>query len=145
VATRRQLERMAASRQRINSDPGASPIDILRRITEAIWEGIETNADLFRVMFRDPDAIENFADELWSGVTANAYQKFANTLRAAAKSGFADVADPEASSAVLIAALAYLPVVKLLIDRTPGDVDPERFRAAWLRLAGAAFTGAAAV
>jgi len=41
----------------------------------------------------------------------------------------------------LVAALAYLPIVQLLIRRTPGKLDADRFREAWLRLAEGAFTG----
>jgi hypothetical protein len=42
---------------------------------------------------------------------------------------------------VLVAALAYLPIVQLLIRRNPGKLDTDRFREAWLRLAEGAFTG----
>jgi hypothetical protein len=43
---------------------------------------------------------------------------------------------------VLVAALAYLPTLQLLIQRTPGKLDADRFREAWLRLAEGVFTGA---
>ncbi len=55
--------------------------------------------------------------------------------------GVSQVEDPEVTSAVLVAALAYLPIVPLLIRRTPGKLDADRFREAWLRLAEGAFTG----
>jgi hypothetical protein len=42
---------------------------------------------------------------------------------------------------VLVAALAYLPIAQMLIGRTPGNIDAERFREAWLRLAEGVFTG----
>lgn len=40
-----------------------------------------------------------------------------------------------------VAALAYVPTVQLLIGRTPGSVDADRFRQAWLRLAEGVFNG----
>ena len=62
-------------------------------------------------------------------------------LSAAKKAGTAQAADPEATATVLVAALAYLPIAQLLVGRTPGDIDAERFREAWLRLAEGVFTG----
>ena len=61
--------------------------------------------------------------------------------RIAMDAGVSQVEDPEATSTVLVAALAYLPIVQLLIRRTPGKLDADRFREAWLRLAEGAFTG----
>jgi len=142
AAAQRQLDRMAATRREVNADRSTDTPDLMRRVAEAIWDGIEGNAELFRLMFREPEAVEDFADELWSGVIANAYKQFGAGLKIATETGAADVADPEATGAVLIAALAYLPVVNLLIGRTPGDIDPERFREAWVRLATAVYVGA---
>ena len=65
----------------------------------------------------------------------------ARALSAAKDAGVSRVEDPEATSTVLVAALAYLPIVQLLIRRTPGKLDADRFREAWLRLAEGAFTG----
>jgi AcrR family transcriptional regulator len=143
AVTRREVERMVASRQQLVAVSGTDVNAVLRQVSEAIWEGIKSQADLFRVMFREPNVIENFADEVWSGVTVNAYESFGRALRYFNDSGHGKVADPEATGVVLMAALAYLPVVQLLIERTPGDLDPERFRDAWVRLAAVAFSGAA--
>ena len=43
---------------------------------------------------------------------------------------------------MLLAGLVYLPIVQILIGRSPGSIDGDRFRAAWLRLAESVFTGA---
>jgi hypothetical protein len=40
-----------------------------------------------------------------------------------------------------LAALAYPPIAQLLVGRTPGSIDTDRFREAWLRLAEGVFTG----
>ena len=42
------------------------------------------------------------------------------------------IADPEAAAAVLVASLAYYPMVRLLIGHTPGGVDQERYCTAWI-------------
>ncbi|WP_375483172.1 TetR/AcrR family transcriptional regulator C-terminal domain-containing protein [uncultured Mycobacterium sp.] len=58
-------------------------------------------------MFREPEAFPELVDELWSGITANTYQSFAHQLRAAVDAGASQIADPEASAAVAMAAMAY--------------------------------------
>ena len=42
------------------------------------------------------------------------------------------VADPQATAAVLVASLTYFPILRGLIGRTPGDVDPRRYLDAWV-------------
>lgn len=140
-AAQRQVKRMIAMRDDLDRTRPANQRDALRRGAEQIWDGINGNADLFRVMFREPEAIEDFASELWSAVTSVAYQRLGAALSGAKDAGFAQVDDPEATSAVLLAALAYFPIVHTLIRRTPGNIDADRFREAWLRLAEAVFTG----
>ena len=51
--------------------------EALRRGAEQIWASIDDNTELLRVMFREPEALEDFDDELWSAVTATAYQRMA--------------------------------------------------------------------
>ena len=92
-------------------------------------------------MFREPEAIEGMIDDLWSAATNIAYQRVGRALTAAKDAGASPADDPEATATVLVAALAYLPIAELLIGRTPGDIDTERFREAWLRLAEGVFTG----
>ena len=43
-------------------------------------------------------------------------------------------------SAVLLAALSYMPIMEVLLGRAPGGMDPGRFRDAWLRLSRSVFT-----
>ena len=63
-----------------------------------------------------------------------------HALRRRAEEVGTEIEDPEAISAVLLAGLSYLPVMQVLLGRTPGDIDSDRFREAWLRLSRAVFT-----
>jgi AcrR family transcriptional regulator len=141
-ATRRQVEQMATMRDDYERTRPSDVAGALRSGAEQIWASVEHNAELLRVMFREPEAIGDSIDELWSAATAIAYQRTGRALNAATGAGLARVDDPEATATVLVAALAYLPIARLLIGRTPGDIEPERFREAWLRLAEGVFTGA---
>jgi AcrR family transcriptional regulator len=140
-ARQRQVNRMVAMREEHDRTRPADTHEALRRGAERIWDTIEGNCDLLRMMFREPEAIEDFADELWSALTLSAYEPVGSALSGATAAGSSHVDDPEATSAVLLAALAYLPIVQILIGRTPGRVDADRFRKAWLRLAECVFTG----
>lgn len=140
-ATRRHVEQMDAMRNEYDRTRASDAKSALREGAEQIWARIDNNSQLLRVMFREPEALDDMIDELWSAVAANAYQRTARALSAAKDAGVSHVEDPEATSTVLVAALAYLPIVQLLIRRTPGKLDADRFREAWLRLAEGAFTG----
>ena len=140
-ATRRHVEQMGAMRDEYDRTRASDTKSALRQGAEQIWASIDNNSQLLRVMFREPEALDDMIDELWSAVAANAYQRTARALSAAKDAGVSQVEDPEATSTVLVAALAYLPIVQLLIRRNPGKLDADRFREAWLRLAEGAFTG----
>ena len=51
-------------------------------------------------MFREPEAIEDCADELWSAVTFNAYDRMASARSAGIAASSSGAEDPEATSAV---------------------------------------------
>jgi AcrR family transcriptional regulator len=140
-ATRRQVEQMAAMRDDYNRARPADVQGALRLGAEQIWASLKNNAALFRVMFREPEALGDMIDDVWSAGTTLAYQRAGRALNAAKDGGVSQVDDPEATSAVLVAALAYLPIAQMLVDRTPGDIDADRFREAWLRLAEGVFAG----
>jgi AcrR family transcriptional regulator len=141
-ATQRQVRRMVAAREEHDRTRPDDIREALREGATRIWDVMETNADLLRVMFREPDAIEDFADELWTAVTFTAYERMGEALSGAKAAGSSHVEDPEATSAVLLSALAYLPIVRILTGRTPGNIDADRFRDTWLRLAEGVFSGA---
>ena len=140
-ATRRHVEQIGAMRDEYDRTRPSDTKSALRQGAEQIWASFDNNAQLLRVMFREPEALDEMIDDLWSAVAATAYQRTARALSAAKDAGVSQVEDPEATSTVLVAALAYLPIVQMLIRRTPGKLDADRFREAWLRLAEAAFTG----
>jgi len=140
-ATRRQVEQMGAMRDDYNRTRPTDTRGALRQGAEQIWASIDSNSQLLRVMFREPEAIEDMIDELWSAAASAAYHRAARALTAAKDAGAARADDPEATATVLVAALAYLPIAQLLVGRTPGNMDAQRFREAWLRLAEGVFTG----
>ena len=142
-ATRRQVAQMGTMSDDYNRRRPTDTQGALRQGAEQIWASVENNAQLLRVMFREPEAIGDMIDELWSAATGIAYQRVGRALAAAKNAGIAQADDPEATATVLVAALAYLPIAQLLVGRTPGDIDAERFREAWLRLAEGVFTGVA--
>jgi hypothetical protein len=69
-----------------------------------------------------------------------AHRIMGQALQASAQEAGTEIDDPEAISAVLLSALSYMPIMQVLIGRWPGDMDPDRFRDAWLRLSRAVFT-----
>jgi AcrR family transcriptional regulator len=140
-ATRRQVEQMGAMGDDYKRTRPTDTRGALRQGAEQIWASIDNNSQLLRVMYREPEAIGGMIDDLWSAATSTAYQRAARALTAATDAGIARADDPEATATVLVAALAYLPIEQLLIGRTPANIDAQRFREAWLRLAEGVFTG----
>jgi AcrR family transcriptional regulator len=131
AAIRHYVDRLAEDRKRFDMAPGDSTEQVLRRAATLIWDGIDDNAMLLRVVFSEPSFPE-LADELWSAITEAAYGRFAAALRAATEAGVLRLADPEATAAVLVASLAYYPMVRLLIGHTPGEIDRDRYLEAWV-------------
>ena len=141
-ATRRQVDRIIAARKEHERTRPTDAREALRRGAERIWDTIGTNSELLRVMFREPEAIEDFTEELWSAVTESAYDRLGAALSGAAAAEASRVEDPEATAALLLASIAYFPVVRMLIGQTPGKISADRYFEAWLRLADSVFTGA---
>jgi AcrR family transcriptional regulator len=131
AATRRFADRLADDRRRFDANPGDDTDQVLRRAATLIWDGIEENSPLLRVIFREP-AFPGLADELWSAITENAYQRFARGLRGVVDAGIMRIDDPEATAAVLVASLAYYPMVRLLIGHTPAEIEKDRYLEAWI-------------
>jgi len=131
AATRRFADRLANDRKRFDVNPGDGTEQVLRRAATLIWDGIQENSPLLRVIFREP-AFPELADELWSAITENAYRGFASGLRVVVEAGMMRIDDPDATAAVLVASLAYYPMVGLLIGHTPGDIDRDRYLEAWI-------------
>ena len=134
-AARRYLETIPQVRERLDIESPNNAAGGLRQAALAIWNGINGNAQVLRVMFREPEAFPEVADELWSRILADVYQRFASELRAGVEGGKLQVADPDATAAALVASLAYYPVVRLLIGHTPGGIEEDRYREAWVQQA----------
>lgn len=141
-ATRRQVEQMRAMGDEYNRTRPTDTEGALRLGVEQIWASIDNNTALLRLMFREPEAIGDVIDDLWAAVATTAYQRVGRALSAAKDAGVSQAEDPEATATVLVAALAYLPIAQMLIGRTPANIDADRFREAWLRLAEGVFIGA---
>ena len=115
-------------------------LDALATVAAAAQQTIADNADLMRLLLLEPDAAPDMVEELWVHTLAFAHQIMGQALQASAQDAGSEIDDPEAISAVLLAALSYMPVMQVLLGRAPGDMDPDRFRDAWLRLSRAVFT-----
>jgi AcrR family transcriptional regulator len=140
AALRRGLDRMRTSPAWHQATTPAERLDALLRTAAATQTTIEENADLVRLMLHEPDAAPDMVDELWVRNLAYAYGIMGRAMRASAEEAGSQIDDPEAISAVLLAALSYLPVMQIMIGRTPGGIDPARFQEAWLRLSHSVFT-----
>jgi AcrR family transcriptional regulator len=140
AALRRGLDRMRDSQAWREANTPADRMDALSRVAEAAQQTIAENADLVRLMLHEPDAAPDLVDELWVRNMSFACATMGHALAATANETGAEIEDPEAISAVLLAGLSYVPVMQVLLGRSPGGVDSDRFRAAWLRLSRAVFT-----
>jgi AcrR family transcriptional regulator len=139
-ALRRGLDRMQKSPSWREATTPAQRLDALATVATAAHDTIAGNADLVRLMLHEPDAAPDMVEELWVSNLAFAHQIMGQALQASAVDAGTEIEDPEAISAVLLAALSYAPVMEVLIGRQPGGLDPDRFRNAWLRLSRAVFT-----
>jgi len=140
AALRRGLDRMRTSPAWRHATTPAERLDALASVAAAAQQTITDNADLVRLMLLEPDAAPDMVDELWVRNFAFAHQIMGQALRASAEDAGTEIDDPEAISAVLLAALSYAPVMEVLLGRAPADMDPDRFRDAWLRLSRSVFT-----
>ena len=140
AALRRGLERMRTSPAWRQATTPTERLDALATVAAAAQQTITDNADLVRLMLLEPDAAPDMVDELWVRNFAFAHQIMGQALRASAEDAGTEIGDPEAISAVLLAALSYAPVMEVLLGRPPGGMDPGRFRDAWLRLSRSVFT-----
>jgi AcrR family transcriptional regulator len=137
---RRGLDRMRTSPawQRATTPP--ERLDALTNVATATEQTISENADLVRLMLHEPDAASDLVDELWVRNLKDAHAVMGQALRVTSEEAGTEIEDPEAIAAVLLASLSYMPIMRALLGRNPGDMDSDRFREAWLRLSRAVFT-----
>nr|SBO98799.1 hypothetical protein BN4615_P8315 [Nonomuraea gerenzanensis] len=79
-----------------------------------------------------PGLREELFEGMWQGVLAGGYAEGARWIAEQRELGRVQTGDPEATAAVLLSSLTYYPLLRLLIGHTPGDLEPERFLAAWV-------------
>ncbi len=137
---RRGLDRMRTSPAWVRATTPAERLDALKNVATAAEQTIAENADLVRLMLHEPDAASDLVEELWVRNLNDAHAVMGHALRATAEEVGTEIEDPEAIAAVLLAGLSYMPVMRALLGRNPGDIDSDRFREAWLRLSRAVFT-----
>lgn len=114
--------------------------EALELIRRGVWAGLDRDRDVLRVLLRDLDEFPDLLAEVWEQVRAHVYGELTRWLTGLASAGTVRLADPEATAAVLLASLTYLPILRALIGHTPGDVDDERYAAAWRAHARATLT-----
>jgi AcrR family transcriptional regulator len=132
---RRHVAGIAKDRREAVANPPDGLSAALRFGAEMVWRSMERDRMVIRITMRDLDPFPDLVDELWDSTLRNVYQQFALLLRHENELGRIDIADPEATAAVLVASLTYLPILDGLIGRTPGDVDRDRFLDAWVESA----------
>lgn len=128
AAVQRNLELMALRNRETVAEAPADPREALRLMASVVWSVIEGDRDLIRIMLREYHGFSELFERMWQSVIATLYREAAQWIRAQG----ADVADPEATAAVLISSLTYYPLLNILIGRTPGDLEADRLLDAWV-------------
>lgn len=131
-AVLRNLELMAQRRTTVVADLPDDPREALQLLAEVVWAVLDTERDLVRIMIREFAGFPDLFETMWQAVVAHLYRECTSWITTLRDSGRASVADPEATAAVLVASLTCYPILDLLIGHTPGDIEPQRFRDAWL-------------
>ncbi|MEV0379475.1 TetR/AcrR family transcriptional regulator [Nonomuraea sp. NPDC050643] len=131
AAVRRNLGAMALRKREVVEQVPADPREALHLMALAVWDVIDGDKDLVRIMLREHTAFPEIFEPMWQGVMATLYREFATWIAAQRALGVVEAADPEATAAVLISSLTYFPLLDLLIGHTPGDLGREVFLATW--------------
>jgi AcrR family transcriptional regulator len=132
---------VATMRQGRKSFTEAAPEQLepaLRFLVNAMWTAMHHDHQVLRVMLRDLDRFPELLDQVWAQVRTCVYDELATWLCNQRNRGAVEVADPEATAAVLLASLTYYPILDILIGHTPGDLEPARYTEAWVSQALAA-------
>lgn len=108
------------------------PREALRLLADVVWAFMAADRDLIRLMIREFTGFPELFEQMWQRVVATVYRRGTEWITSLRDQGRADVSDPEATAAVLVASLTYYPILDVLIGHTPGDLAPDRFLAAWL-------------
>jgi AcrR family transcriptional regulator len=132
AAVHDNLERLTARTAETTDDRlPDDPREALRVLADVVWAFMAADRDLIRLMIREFTGFPELFERMWQGVVATVYTRATAWITTLRDQGRADVNDPEATAAVLLAALTYYPILDVLIGHTPGDLEPGRFLAAW--------------
>ncbi|MBE1494837.1 AcrR family transcriptional regulator [Amycolatopsis lexingtonensis] len=131
AAVHDNLTRLSTSTAETTSLP-EDPREALRVLADAVWAFMAADRDLIRLMIREFTGFPALFERMWEGVVATVYHRGTEWITTLRDQGRADVTDPRATAAVLVASLTYYPILDVLIGHTPGDLEPDRFLTAWL-------------
>jgi len=119
-----------------DGDPGEALEVLGRTILNRLADSVEN----VRITFRELDQFPELLEILHARLLRPMYADVADWLRREIAAGRVRDIDPEATSAVLIGALTYYPIYRILLGEPEADVDEERFLAAWLAIGSAVLT-----
>lgn len=132
AAVKHRIDNIVTAREQYDSGRPSSTEDAVRTAGRLIWNNLVQSEELIRVMLREPDALGDLDEQTWQVITDNAYQRFADELKASNRIGRTAIPDPEAMAAVAIGSLSYYATLRALTGRSPGNVDDERYFEAWV-------------
>lgn len=132
AAVTHRIDSIVAARELYDAGQPGSVEQAVRTAGQLIWSNLNHSEDLLKVMLREPDELGDLDEKTWQVITDNAYQRFADELSAANRSGRTSIPDPEAAAAVAIASLSYAATLRALSGRLPGNVDEDRYFEAWV-------------
>ncbi len=107
----------------------------LGQIATTVWEVMGSQRMISRVILRDLEQLPDLLDRVWDRMMDQVYETFGAWIKARADRGDVVVDDPAATAAVLLASLTYFQLLDDLIDRSPGNVERERYLQSWLHSA----------
>ncbi|MFI5591075.1 TetR/AcrR family transcriptional regulator [Amycolatopsis sp. NPDC051758] len=133
AAVHDNLERLAArTSETADAELPDDPREALHVLAGVVWAFLAADRDLVRLMIREFTGFPELFEAMWQGVVATVYRRGTEWITTLRDQGRADVTDPEATAAVLVASLTYYPILDVLIGHTPGDLAPDRFLTAWI-------------
>ncbi len=132
AAVASRIEKIVTAREEYDSGEPQGVVASVRTAGRLIWDNLTESEELLRVMLREPDELGDLDEKTWQIITDNAYARFADELVRSNASGRTLIPDPEAAAAVAIAGLSYFASLRALTNRTPGNVDDDRYFEAWV-------------
>ncbi len=132
AAVAHRIDSIVAAREEYDAGQPGGVERAVRTAGRLIWDNLKESEDLLKVMLREPDELGELDEQTWQVITDNAYQRFADELAAANRSGRTRIPDPEAAAAAAIGSLSYAATLQALTGRMPGNIDEERYFEAWV-------------